>query len=447
MTLRIDTDRSLAAARQWLAWGDELDRAQFELRRVGADDDPPGAAWVAWRMGAAASELWVAGSFLRLVVERVESADRLDPAAVGELLRRSGAVVIDGACAAPALVAAPQGDAGGTFRAELRSPYAIDAVDDVEAGRQLVMRALADSATPGQIRPDEFEIVNLADGRHLVVLPGVIDLSRHPWWVDTASGSVRDLDRHAVPSSRSAAVADNAYAEMVWQALLARQVPLGSELVIVGHSFGADTALDLAADGRFNGPGGFEVSHVVAAGYASGPQLRHVPSETRVLVLENRRDLLVIAEAIGQAHVVETGYAATELADAVARLDGPAALDATRRTLAGAAGAALAAGSHLIDRSDDVSGLAGGLLAADRRRVAARLTDLATPEPRIDQATPSQLVVVFDGGGTGAGHHQDNYVEYLTGVGDPSVAAFLASLAGARSLGGTAWAVDVSEPR
>ena len=68
---------------------------------------------------------------------------------------------------------------------------------------------------------------------------------------------------------------------MVWDALRAAGVPAGSSLMIVGHSFGADTALDLAADREFNG-GEYTVTHVVAAGYYSQPQLASVAAETSV---------------------------------------------------------------------------------------------------------------------------------------------------------------------
>ncbi|MDH5522015.1 MAG: hypothetical protein OEZ14_15940, partial [Acidimicrobiia bacterium] len=68
-------------------------------------------------------------------------------------------------------------------------------------------------------------------------------------------------------------------------------VPAGAELLIVGHSYGADTALDLAADPAFAGR--YDVTHVVATGYFSQPQLPAVPADTRVLVVQNRHDIVV----------------------------------------------------------------------------------------------------------------------------------------------------------
>jgi hypothetical protein len=77
-------------------------------------------------------------------------------------------------------------------------------------------------------------------------------------------------------------------------------VPPGARLAIVGHSFGSDTALDLASDPVFNGRR-YEVTHVVAAAYHSEPQLPHVQGNTSVLVLQNSRDIPVIVEEIGHA--------------------------------------------------------------------------------------------------------------------------------------------------
>jgi hypothetical protein len=411
-------------------------------------------AWAGVRLAAGATGLWTASTFLRLVVERAEAADAagaswFDSATVGTLLRRAaGSHAPLSACPAIGSFAPATGDPAGTLHAELRSPYSVDSTDPVAAGRQLVVRALHDTASPRQIREDEFEIVDLSDGRHLVVLPGVIDLSRTPWWSETLHRSVRDIDRHALPSSRSSAVADNGYARLVWDALRARGVPLGSELIVVGHSFGADTALDLAADGRFNGEAGYRVTHVVAAGYASGPQLADVAASTRVLVLQNRRDALVIAEQVGQSHVTDAGYAAAEALGEATELDVDGALGAAGSMLFHSAGAFVDGAAHAIERRDDLLGVVSGVATGRFDRAAGRLTDLVTLEPGISRPTEAQVVAVFDGGADGLGHRQTNYVEYLETTREPAVSAFLASLAGVgHRVVGTAVAVDVSEPR
>ncbi len=335
-------------------------------------------------------------------------------------------------CPAGTPFSGPIGERGGTHSGELRAPYDIADVDSVAAGRQLVMRALADTDSAERIREDEFELVQLGEHRYLVVLPGVIDLSSPGRGLKPEHRSVRDLDQHALPSSRSADVADNAYAQMVWSALLARGVPAGSQLVIVGHSFGADTALDLAADPDFNGAdGGFDVTHVVASGYNSGPQLEHVPSSTQVLVLQNRQDAVIVGEAIGEAHVTDLGYAVGDVGEGLLDFDLPKVVSGTARAAWHEIGAEVAAVSHVVSRADDVL---GGDLAA-----------LVTLEPGIDTPTASQVVAVFDGGSEGFGHHQDNYVDFIGETSDPAVTAFLASLAGMTAIG-TAIAVDVSVP-
>jgi hypothetical protein len=392
-------------------------------------------------------------TFLRLVVERAEHADDaglslFDSLTVTSLLRRAGGSNASlSACPAVGPLAPESGDPGGTLRSELRSPYAVDSVDPVDVGRQLVVRALHDTASPRQIREDEFEIVDLSDGRYLVVLPGVTDLSRTLWWSETPHRSVRDIDRHALPSSRSSAVADNGYAGMVWDALRARGVLRGSELVIVGHSFGADTALDLAADRRFNGDAGYRVTHVVAAAYASEPQLSEVPPATRVLVLQNRRDALVIAERVGQSHVTDAGYAAADVLGDAFRLDGPGAVGAAGALLLHGAGAVRAGAAHLVDRRDDAVGVVRGVATAQLDVAGERLADLMTLEPGIERPTGSQVVVVFDGGDDGLGHRQSNYVDYLRATSEPAVTAFLGSLAAGRAISGAALAVDVSDRR
>jgi len=59
-------------------------------------------------------------------------------------------------------------------------------------------------------------------------------------------------------------------------------------LLVVGHSFGADTAADLAANEEFNE--NFNVTHVVAAAYDSTPQLAYISPDIEVLVLQNNQD-------------------------------------------------------------------------------------------------------------------------------------------------------------
>ena len=138
---------------------------------------------------------------------------------------------------------------------------------------------------------DEFCLVDHGRDHYTLVLPGVTDLSRPEQGWNRTHRSARDFDMAAVPSARSLGVGHNVYAQSVAAALAESGVPDGAKLVIIGHSFGADTALDLAADPEFAGR--YRVGHVVATGYFSQPQLGSVAPETRVLVVQNRHDLVV----------------------------------------------------------------------------------------------------------------------------------------------------------
>lgn len=438
--LQIDTDASRQAARTWATWADQINSAQM---RVGGDIEPlwlTDAGFACWKLSAAATELWTASGFLTLLVEQLEAADGGAPflrsSALDELMwmagGRRGAIE-----ACPVLdFSSTDGEPGETFRTELRSPYDLTAADASELGREMVIRALRDTATPGQIRKDEFEVVRLADGRYLVVLPGVIDLSSFQFGHDPDNDSVRDLDQSAVRSSLATSVAGNAYAGMVWDALVAQGVPNGSRLVIVGHSFGADTALDLASDSRFNGPSGFNVTHVVAAAYDSQPQLDDVPEGTHVLALQNRRDVPVLAEAAG--HVVgQPVEDVREIAESVADLD-PGGVAGG---LLGAAWHSVEAAAPVLHAASRVDDVADELRHGD---LIDAVEDAVLQVPSIERHGDAQVDVVFDGGSADFGHHQDHYIDFLASTSDPMVLGFLGSLATGVSIAGTAVAVDVS---
>jgi hypothetical protein len=379
-----DTEPAAGAARTLIRWGDQVNRlwvaGEQALGELGLDGS------VAWRLLADVAEaLWAAGLDLNAVGERVRDADdrRLlfDPRALA-------GVAVDVGIAAGSTFSPAGGEPGDTYASELRSPVALG------SGRDLILRALADTADPAQVRSDEFELVRLADDRFVVVLPGVIDLS-HPGWGLSSNRSVRDLDQAAIGSFGDTGLQGDRYAQMVRAGLHAAGVPAGAELVIVGHSFGADAALDLAADAGFNGDDGYRVSHVVAAGYASGEQLPAVPESTEVLVLQNTFDVPAAVEEL-----------------------------ALHPWLSASAGTA-------------------GLSA----RMAAQLS------PSVAQQSPAHVVVRFSGGIGGAGHAQRHYIEYLDDADHPAVVAFLASLTAA-TVGdgpggreyGVASAIDVSVP-
>lgn len=169
----------------------------------------------------------------------------------------------------------------------------------VDIGRDSIVQALEDTANGDQIWADEFQIVAHESGSYTVVLPGVTDLTDPNAGLSHQHRSVRDTDWAAVRSAASASIDDNRYAQLVRE-YIHQNVPVGADLAIVGHSFGGDTALDLAADPAFNGED-YNVTHVVAAAYHSEPQLPHVQNDTSVLVLQNTRDIPVVIEEFGHA--------------------------------------------------------------------------------------------------------------------------------------------------
>ncbi len=457
----IDTDRARRVAPAWTARADAWFRARFDLegsfvnlQLTGGCDER--SRQVLHQLAAASTELWVDASFVWLVLESVESSDRfdlLDPVGVLDLRVSAGAFArraLPSGCAGAwvgDVFSSRFGDVGQTYAAELRSPYSIAGSSTIEGGRNLVLRALADTDDQVQIRQDEFELVRLAGGRFLVVLPGVTDLSGIELGLDDHHRTVRDVDQFAYSSSRSASVEDNRYAQMVAAGLRAAGVPIGAPLMIVGHSYGADTALDLASDRRFNGAAGFNVTHVVAAGYHSTPQLAHVDPRTEVLVLQNYRDVAVIAESIGYGSVTEA------LDDAGAALDDVLGLDPLRAgfNVAGAvshaAAAAAAAAQFVAGRSGTLGRVAIGVLSGRPGQVVDAATDVLTLQQRVERVADRQVVDVFRGGSTGVGHAPANYLDHVATTRDPDVQAFFESVAAAGyATSGTAWAIDVSVP-
>lgn len=318
----------------------------------------------------------------------------------------------------------PGGDLGGTYDMDPIGSYTGMPTDD-EAGRAVLLETLRliDDGRGGRpIEPDEFALVQLDNGKYIVVLPGVTDLSDPDVGLNSYNRTVRDLDQYALSSSTSTGMDDNRYAQMVARALARIGVPTGADVMIVGHSYGADTALDLAADPRFNGT--YHVTHVAAAAYHSGPQVAAVPGATNVLVLQNTRDAAVQIEAAGHAPVgAVDGYA-----------------DAVGDFLSG----------DLLGGFAELRGSAGhaGATAVGVATLATGGNPLAaTTTPGVTQPHPNHTVAVFDGGTVGAGHHPDNYVDYLTGHTSTAVAGFEASVGqGGYAAPGTVYVVDVSVP-
>lgn len=273
------------------------------LRRAadGNNDDAARAADSATRaaLGDSARRSTLGAGLICLVPEQARVwADLVDPV-LGSALARGATNLLH--LADQWLPGDDQalGDPGGTFSTRL-VPLANAGGAGRTSGRPPAQRLLADAmvatADVRALRHDEFGLIRHGPRRFTVVLPGVIDLSDPTIGWNREHRSVRDLDMAAIGSSRSSSVADNPYARMVAQALDTVGVQPGAEIVLVGHSFGADTALDLAADPRFTSR--FDVSGVVATGYYSQPQLQSVDPAVPVLVLQNRHDVVIGAGSL-----------------------------------------------------------------------------------------------------------------------------------------------------
>ena len=86
------------------------------------------------------------------------------------------------------------------------------------------------------------------------------------------------------------------YTTCVREAIDAALVPVGAEVLLVGHSEGGIVAMDLAGDPAFNG-GRVRVVQVVAAGSPISSKTVAAGSGTRVLSIENVNDIVTHLDA------------------------------------------------------------------------------------------------------------------------------------------------------
>ena len=181
-----------------------------------------------------------------------------------------------------------------------------------------------------KIPKDEIEIQKLNNGRYVVVLPGIVNdlgldfvgmatgrgAAELASWGDRAtshheSGSARTLRNAQAaefgPENASVSGA-NGYAFAVKEAMRHAGVPDGADVMIVGHSHGAYTALDLAADPGFNEvqAGGdvdgysVRITHAVAAAAEAGTNLERVSGDVKAHLVKNDHDYVRVAEdAVG----------------------------------------------------------------------------------------------------------------------------------------------------
>ena len=450
MTVAIDPQAARSVAHRISVVGGSLyDQAVSWRARLDDLDLAAHGAVCRRSIEEAAEELWRNAAFLALTADRATAADAGPLDATGLWHLASGVEGRNGWLASLREVVGispTEGDIGEVFDGELRRPLQIVGRDPVQRARSLLTRLLADLSDPMQIRDDEFGVVQLAEDRFIVVLPGVTDLSRPGLSLSNRHRSVRDLDQYAIRSSRSSSVADNRYAALVWQALEERGVPGGSELMIVGHSFGADTALDLAADAGFNGAR-YDVTHVVAAGYYSQPQLRDVVDGTEVLVLQNHRDATVIIEGVAHSNAASSLTSRVAALGDAARLDLPGVAEHATEALRHDIGTMLDLGMFIWDHRDEAVGLAAGVASGNRWLVEGAAAELLALEPGVERSA-DHVIDVFEGGDDGFGHHPTNYIDHVAEVGHPEVVAFLDSLsARGYDADGAFVGVDISVPR
>jgi hypothetical protein len=331
-----------------------------------------------------------------------------------------------------------QGDPGQTYTSQARAPFGPLGNSDVDRGQAAIERMLVDTSVGSQIQNDEFEVIAHDNGNFTLVLPGVIDLSTPHFGLDSHSQSVRDIDQTALSSSVNSRVASNRYAQMVSDYVLDPNngIPRGANVMLVGHSLGGDTVLDLASDPTFNNAQtGVNVTHVVTAAYFNQPELDQVPASTQVLVLQNAKDVPVIAEGLG--------YSVTEARNAAGRVVEGAKNtfnDAKRlfgSILGGDAGEALDSGGDIVNRAQRA-------LTPDTLPMPDAVALVSTGVREVD----GHIVEArFNGGSDGAGHRQTNYIDYVNGAGknDPLVSSFYDSVAKAGyAAPGQTRAVDVS---
>lgn len=118
----------------------------------------------------------------------------------------------------------------------------------------------------------------------------------HPRYVVMLRGmDPHDWDPHSVNTPPQATLQEllhgGAYEEAVQEAMRRAEIPPGSEVMLIGHSQGGITAMDLAADPGFNAR--YKVTHVLTAGSPAQDMfddVRRVNPGVQMLALDNRGD-------------------------------------------------------------------------------------------------------------------------------------------------------------
>ena len=138
-----------------------------------------------------------------------------------------------------------------------------------------------------------FEVIQISahPPKYAVMLPGIETSLEHPLSNDTK----RDLN--AAMPARLFGTEHDLYAQRVEQELQRLGVPVGAEVMLVGHSYGAIAAMNIASDTSFNATGtdashGYHVNitHVITGGAGLRDMLDAPPAHTKVLMTINRFD-------------------------------------------------------------------------------------------------------------------------------------------------------------
>lgn len=185
------------------------------------------------------------------------------------------------------------------------------------SGRADIVEAFYATGDGRRAEGDEIEIRKLDNGRYIVVLPGVVDLQNKlasvggnffeghaadPWYDGSQPNTVRRM-AYAISESRDTTDSFvNPYATRVMEQMQRAGVPEGADVMLIGHSFGAYTAMELAGNDNFNSADGsyagyhVNVTHVVSAGADTNWKLPELPNATNALILNNRRDAVFVGE-------------------------------------------------------------------------------------------------------------------------------------------------------
>ena len=349
---------------------------------------------------------------------------------------------------APHSIAGVNGDLDANFdQIRVGRPLRITSDTPEQRGRDLIIRALNDTADPDAILRDEFEAIIHDNGNLTLVLPGVIDLSTRftdpklGFGLDDDTNSLRDLDQEAFTSARSTLAEDNGYAlrvaEWVEQMIENGAIEPGTKTTIVGHSFGGDTALDLTADPYVNGVL-LNITHVYSAAYHNEPQFKDLPAHTSVVVAQNIYDIPVFVEELaGNTNAIFDGNP-----------ENMAHGFPTIGQVGGEVGEEIWNGmSWLVNETFN---------EIEDSVVELHDIHIGVPDiPSLDigdqyfEVADNILLVQFEGGIglTDFGHHQDHYTEHVRNSTNPTLLEFAAELdAAGFTADGTTISIDVTDP-